>query len=135
MKVVLDTNCFISCIGKQSLYRNVFDLFLSGHITLCFSTEILLEYEEVFLDKWGSDVTQNLLGRLVRAKNIEYTSIFFNFNVVARDADDNKFADAYLASNADYLISNDSALLVLNNSDFPPFKVLTLQAFSEMLRR
>ena len=29
MKIVLDTNCFISCIGKLSPYRNVFDSFLS----------------------------------------------------------------------------------------------------------
>lgn len=133
MKVVLDTNCFISCIGKRSAYRNVFDGFLSGVFTLCFSTDILLEYEEVFLEKWGVDVTQNLLARVVRGQNIEYTSIFFNFNAVTKDADDNKFADAYLAANADYIISNDGALLALNNMEFPPFKVLTLQAFSSML--
>lgn len=100
---------------------------------MCFSTEILLEYEEVFLDKWGPDVTQNLLARLVRAENVVCTSIFFNFNAVAKDVDDNKFADAYLAANADYIISNDGALLALNNMEFPPFKVLTLQAFSAML--
>jgi predicted nucleic acid-binding protein len=101
--------------------------------TLCFSTEILLEYEEVFLEKWGADVTQNLLGRVVRSRNIEYTSIFFNFNAVTKDADDNKFADAYLAANADYIISNDGALLALNSLEFPPFNVLTLQEFSAMM--
>lgn len=133
MRVVLDTNCFISCIGKKSLYRNVFDSFLNGEITLCFSTEILLEYEEVFLDKWGPDVTQNLLARLVRAENVVYTSIFFNFNAVAKDVDDNKFADAFLAANADYIVSNDAALLALNSSEFPPFQVRTLAVFSEIL--
>ncbi len=32
MKVVLDTNCFISCIGKKSPYRNVFDAFFAKKI-------------------------------------------------------------------------------------------------------
>ena len=133
MKVVLDTNCFISCIGKRSPYRNVFDSFLSSKITLCFSTEILLEYEEVFLAKWGAEVTENLLARLMRATHIHYTSIFFNFNVVKKDDDDNKFADTFIASNADYIVSNDSSLLALNACEFPPFRVINLQDFSRML--
>lgn len=81
----------------------------------------------------GPDVTQNLLARLVRAENVVYTSIFFNFNAVTKDLDDNKFADAFLAANADYIVSNDAALLALNSSEFPPFQVLTLQAFSAIL--
>lgn len=133
MKIVLDTNCFISCIGKSSPYRNVFDSFLREQYTLCVSTEILLEYEEVFLIKWGNDVTTNLLSRLVRARNIEFSTIFFNFNMVNNDADDNKFADTFLSSNADYIVSNDSKLLALNKSAFPEFIVLTLQEFSQIL--
>ncbi len=135
MKVVLDTNCFISCIGKQSPYRNVFDNFLTGNYILCISTEILFEYEEIFLSKWGKTVTENLLGRLVRAKNIETTSIFFKFNVVNFDDDDNKFADAFLASNADIIVSNDNKLLNLNKHEFPKFKVITLQEFSQQLKQ
>ncbi|NDC41378.1 MAG: putative toxin-antitoxin system toxin component, PIN family [Chitinophagia bacterium] len=133
MKIVLDTNCFISCIGKQSPYRNVFDYFLSERYTLCVSTEILLEYEEIFLSKWGEAVTENLLTRLIRAKNLETVSVFFNFNAVNFDADDNKFADVYIASNADIIVSNDTKLLNLNMHPFPQFKVVTLQAFSKLL--
>lgn len=50
MKIVLDTNCFISCIGKKSPYRRVFDAYLQKVYTLCVSTEVLLEYEEKFLE-------------------------------------------------------------------------------------
>ena len=114
MKIVLDTNCFISCIGKLSPYRNVFDEFLAGNYTLCFSTEILLDYEEIFQDKWGSEVTGNLLGRLLTAKNARYYSIYFNFNMITTDSDDNKFADLFLASNADFLVSNDAKVLALH---------------------
>lgn len=134
MKVVLDTNCFISCIGKQSLYRNVFDAFLKENYILCLSTEILLEYEEIFLQKWGQDVTEHLLSRLIRAKNIDFATVFFRFNVVKNDADDNKFSDIFISSNADLIVSNDNKLLALNNIEFPPFKVITLQAFSLLLK-
>ena len=134
MKIVLDTNCFISCIGKASPFRNVFDEFLAGNYTLCFSTEILLEYEEIFLQKWGYDVTENLTGRLLTAQNTQFVTIYFHFDIVIADKDDNKFADLYVASNADFLVSNDSQLLALHKSEFPPFQVITLQEFSAMLK-
>ena len=124
MKVVLDTNCFISCIGKRSPFRNVFDEFLKENYTLCLSTEILFEYEEIFLIKWGNEVTENLLSRLVRAKNIELSTVYFSFNMIYNDADDNKFADLYLSSNADFIVSNDTKLLALNKTDFPKFQVV-----------
>ena len=44
MKVVIDTNCLLSCIGKKSLYRNVFDAFLQKRFTLIVNNEIHLEY-------------------------------------------------------------------------------------------
>lgn len=47
--------------------------------------------------------------------------------------DDNKFADTYLAANADYLVSNDHSLLALHRLSFPPVRVVTLQAFSALV--
>jgi putative PIN family toxin of toxin-antitoxin system len=117
-----------------SPYRNVFDAFLAERYVLCLSTEVLLEYEEIFQVKWGSDVTENLLARVIRAENIELANVFFNFNLVTGDEDDNKFADLYITSNADYLVSNDAKLLALNDNEFPELKVITLQQFSQMLK-
>ena len=133
MKVVLDTNCFISCIGKKSLYRNVFDSFLQKHYTLCLSSDIFLEYEEKFTIFWGEEVTTNLLGRLLSGTNTTFHSIYYNFLLVKEDPDDNKFVDTYLAANADYLVSNDKALLALRRLVFPSVNVVTLQEFSGLL--
>lgn len=130
MRVVLDTNGFISCIGKRSPYRNVFDAFLNKTYSLCLSSEVLLEYEEKFLLFWGSTVTYNLLNTLLTASNTSLHDIFFNFLLVHGDANDNKFADTYIASNADYLVSNDNKLLALRKINFPPVRVITLQEFS-----
>ena len=135
MKVVLDTNCFISCIGKRSNHRAVFDAFLNGEYDLCFSTEILLEYEEKFNQFWGADVTHNLLGTLLTSINIHLSTVFYNFNLVEGDADDNKFADIYLSSGADILVSNDAKLLTLNKQDYPPVVVMTLADFQKFIQK
>ena len=135
MKIVLDTNCFISCIGKHSPYRNVFDAFLDQQYTLCLSTEILLEYEEKFDEFWGQEVTHNLLGTILTAENTSLYDIFYFFHLVQDDVDDNKFADTYLSSNADLLVSNDRKLLALNKVEFPPIRVITLEEFSKQISK
>jgi uncharacterized protein len=133
MKIILVTNCFISCIGKKSPYRNVFDGFLKGKFDLCVTTDILLEYEEIFLEKWGQDVTTNLLARIMIADNVLLQNNYFKFNLVTKDADDNKFVDTYISSNADYLITNDRDILNLKETKFPRVNVITLQEFSQLL--
>ena len=116
MKIVLDTNCFLSCIGKLSSYRNVFDAFLKQDYTLCVSTEILLEYEEKFDSFWGEEVTHNLLGTILTAENTSLYNVFYFFHLVKGDVDDNKFADIYLASNADILVTTDNYLPLIKAS-------------------
>lgn len=129
LKVVLDTNCFISCIGKRSDFRGVFDAFLNKQFQLCVSTEILLEYEEMFGQFWGEEVTHNLLATILTADNVSLDTVFYNFNLVDGDMDDNKFADAYLAAGADFLVSNDAKLLNLNRNIYPKITVLDLSTF------
>ena len=132
MKVVLDTNCFISCIGKKSIYRNVFDCFLNSTYELCLSTEVLLEYEEIFTSKWGVEVTENLFARMLKADNISFFNNYFDFNL-SKDIDDDKFINLYIASNSDFLITNDNDILQFKNNPFPPLKIFTLQEFSVYL--
>ena len=130
MKVVIDTNCLLSCIGKKSLYRNVFDAFLDNRITLCANTEILLEYEEVFDRFWGTEVANNLLGLFESSDNFEQITVQYNWQVIQKDGDDNKFVDTFIAADADTLVSKDSSITNLRNNNFPPLKVMTLQEFS-----
>ncbi len=133
MKIVLDTNCFISCIGKKSAHRSVFDAFLKGRYTICVSNEILLEYEEKFSQFWGDEVTHNLLGTILTAENTQLHDIYFNFYLVKGDLDDNKFSDTYLSASADILVTNDSKLLKLNKITFPNCVVMTLDEFKSYL--
>jgi len=133
VKIVLDTNCFISCIGKKSKFRKLFDKFLEGKLTLCVSSEILLEYEEKFLEFWGEEVTNNLLGVLLTSENVLLQPIYFNFNLVSGDADDNKFVDTYISSSADFLVTNDAKLLLVGRNEFPEVKTISLVEFFDFI--
>jgi uncharacterized protein len=134
MKVVIDTNCLLSCIGKKSPYRNVFDAFLENRFTLSVNSEILLEYEELFNKFWGKEVTNNLLGLFETSDNFEEVVIHYNWHLITKDEDDNKFTDTCIAANADLLISNDSSITALKGNKFPPLNIMTLQEFSNMLK-
>lgn len=134
MKIVIDTNCLISCIGKKSLYRNVFDAFLESRFSICANHEMVLEYEETFVRFWGEEVTNNLMGLFEVSDNFEQVEVFYNFKLIEKDKDDNKFVDTFISSGAAYLISNDREILRLQNISFPPLQILTLQEFSEMLK-
>ncbi|MEJ7685068.1 MAG: putative toxin-antitoxin system toxin component, PIN family [Segetibacter sp.] len=118
MRIVIDTNCLLSCIGKKSPFRNVFDAFLENVYTICCSYEMLLEYEEKFNYFWGEEVTNNLLGLFETSENFEQVLVHFNWHLISKDEDDNKFVDTYLAANADFLISNDSSITQLKNNFF-----------------
>lgn len=133
MKIVIDTNCLISCIGKKSPYRNVFDAFLENKFILCVNNEIILEYEEAFSRFWGADVTNNIMGLFEASNNFEEVMVHYNWQLVKKDEDDNKFVDTYIASKAGILVSNDSSITSLKNNTFPPLNILTLQEFSNML--
>lgn len=134
MRVVIDTNCLISCIGRKSIYRNVFDAFLENRFTLIVNNEIHLEYEEQFYSFWGQDVTENLFGLFETSENFEQIQISYRFQLVQKDKDDNKFVDTYIAARADFLISNDASITVLRNNNFPPLNIMNLKEFSDYLK-
>ena len=133
MKVVIDSNCLLSCIGKKSLYRNVFDAFIENKITICASSEMRLEYEEIFTRFWGTSVSGNLLGLFESSDNFHQVTVHYNWRLINKDENDNKFVDTFIAAEADVLISNDSSITSLVNTNFPPLRVMTLQQFSNYL--
>ena len=131
LKVVLDTNILIAVIGKKSPFRWIFDCIIQGRIILCVSNDILFEYQEVLAKKTSREVAENVVNFIAINPYTEKTDIFFNFELILEDADDNKFVDCVIASNAVCLVSNDKHFQVLTTIDFPKVKVLELQEFEE----
>lgn len=62
---------------------------------------------------------------------VEKTEIYFNFQLIVEDENDNKFVDCAISANAECLVSNDKHFRVLKTIDFPKVTVLKLQEFEE----
>lgn len=131
MRVVLDTNVLLVSIGRKSPFRPVFDALLRQRFTLIVSTSILLEYEEILAQRNGPAVAQNVLEALSNLRNVSRQEVRYQWRIPFADPDDQKFVDAYVAGNADYLISNDRHFDGLGNAGFPNVRVLTAEIFLE----
>ncbi len=131
LKVVLDINILIAIIGRKSPFRWIFDCILQGQITLCITTEILLEYREILERKNGREVAENVVNFIIANPNTKKTEVFYNFLLITKDEDDNKYVDCAIASDAVCLVSNDSHFKILNKISFPKVHWLTLSEFEE----
>lgn len=56
--IVLDTNCLLQILGVHSKYHHLWDRFMDEEYILCFSTEILFEYEEILKQKASKTVAK-----------------------------------------------------------------------------
>lgn len=135
LKLVIDTNIFIAIIGRKSPFRWIFDCLIEGKIVFCVSNEILFEYREILARKTTAEIAENIIEFLSISPFVEKSEIYFNFGLISNDADDNKFVDCAIATNADCLISNDKHFQVLKTIDFPKVKILKLQEFEEKYRK
>lgn len=56
---------------------------------------------------------------LLSLKNVKRNEIFFRWNLIAQDADDNKYVDCAIAGNADILVTNDKHFNALKKIGIP----------------
>ena len=133
MKIVLDTNCLLPAVFPRSIYSWVWSSFRRGDYTLCYSNEIIAEYEELLLRLYPYDMVENVMFMLLNANNVEKVIPYFKWNFIYADPDDNKFVDCALNVNADYIVTNDKHFNVLKSIPFPPIKVIGIEKFSKIL--
>lgn len=133
-RVVLDTNSLLVSLSRRGSAYPVWKGFQEGRYTLCVTTEILEEYEEVIARKTRPDVARNVIDFIMQQDNVELIDPFFHMELITADPDDNKFVDCAFTANATYIVSNDTHYDVLRDIPFPEILVLKLQAFIEKLK-
>lgn len=133
--VVLDTNVLLVAIPSASQFRSIFDAFLDGKFQLLISTEILAEYEEVFIRQANSVVAQSVLELLVISNNVSRIDPHFQWSLIQADFDDNKFVDCAINGNADYLVTNDRHFSILNEIEFPKVNTIKAEQFIQILNQ
>lgn len=135
MRIVLDTNVLLVSISKLSKYRPIFEGLIQKKYTLIISNEILTEYEEIIAQKTNELVAGNTVEMLLSLSNVEKIEVFYKWNLIKEDEDDNKFTDCAVSGNADYLISNDKHFNILEAIDFPKVQVKKAEEFLNLIKK
>ena len=127
--VVLDTNCLLQSLSQRSNFYQVWESFVTGKYTLCVTTEILEEYEEIISSHMSPEVARLAIEIILRANNVIRVDAQFRFGLITADVDDNKFVDCAIVANADYIVSDDNHFKVLRSIPFPRVEVKKLAEF------
>jgi len=133
MKVVIDTNCLLRILPKKSIYRCLWDAFLCGEFYMCYTTEILAEYEEVFSRFYSPKAAEFVVGVLLKSQYTIQITPHFKWSLIVTDPDDNKFVDCALNAGADYIATNDRHFNVLKSIAFPQIKVINIETFKSII--
>lgn len=134
LNVVLDTNVLLVSLPTHSPFHPIFRALRQGHYTLFVTNETLTEYEEQISLRLGIDRTDVQLRELLNLPNVTLIDVYFKWNTIKADPDDDKFADCAFACGADYLVTNDKHFNVLKEAvSFPTVTIITAQEFLEVL--
>lgn len=96
-RIVLDTNCLLASLSRHGKYYPVWNGLQTGKYVLCLSNDILEEYEEIIGHKTTPEVARNVVGLLLKSKNVEFVTPYFKWRLIEADHDDDKFVDCAFA--------------------------------------
>jgi uncharacterized protein len=136
MKVVIDTNGFLSAIPLRGKNKWLYHAFMDERFTWVVSNEIISEYSEVISEKFNENTANFVLSSLLSAINHQRFEPSYKWQLVEKDPDDNKYVDCAIGVNADYLVSDDKHirnLLKIPNL-FPPVPIVTFREFKSILK-
>ena len=131
MKIVLDTNVFISGIFFSGPPFQILRAWKNKRLQIILSQDILIEYQRVAESLTLKYPSIDILpiielvtvhGQFVDTKNIDIT--------VCEDPDDNKFIECAIASNTKIIVSGDKHLLKIK--EFKGIKVYKPLEFVEI---
>ena len=131
MKVVLDTNIFISGIFWKGSSNRIITHWKEGKFTLITSLKAVSEIIKVLKDfkiKLSEDIIKEWIDLIVRNSIIVEPKE--KIAIVKDDPKDNIFIETAVAGNVDYLISQDNHLLKLK--EFRGIKIITPEEFNKI---
>lgn len=102
MKVVIDSNVLVAMIGNRSTLRPIWNGFIQGKYFLFVSEDILKEYEEIMLRHSAEGAAQLVMEIFTESPDVIIQRVYYNWQAIANDPDDNKFFDVAVAANVDF---------------------------------
>ena len=132
--IVLDTNCLLASIKRDSIFFPIWRDFMRGKYCLCFTDDILNEYEEIIALRTGSkEVAHNIVSAILNRSNTRHIEVYYHFELIEADNDDNKFVDCAIKANALFIVSEDRHFEVLKSISFPRVDVIGMNDFLRFL--
>jgi putative PIN family toxin of toxin-antitoxin system len=133
MVVLLDTNVFLVSLSPFSKYAPIFDALIDGKFIMVITNEILSEYEEIIQKRYDKETVNDIFNLLSHLDNVQKQDIYFNWQLIEADKDDNKFVDCAISVGADYLVTDDKHFKILKSIPFPFVNVLNADGFLKIL--
>ena len=131
--IVLDTNCLLQALPSKSPYHKIWTDVLDGKISLCVNTDILEEYEEVIARKSTPEIAQNIVEAIANLSTTTFQNTYVHFELLSADSDDNKFVDCAVASDAEYIVTNDKHFNPLKEIPWPKVEIIKITEFIKQL--
>ena len=86
-----------------------------------------------FSARANSTIADNILSAFRKASNILNVDTYYRWNMIIADPDDNKFTDAYVNGNTDFLVTNDTHFNVVKTIKFPKINIVSANEFVKLL--
>ena len=134
MKVVIDTNVFVSSIFGD-LAQQVVELWFDGRLTLCISEPIVTEYQRVLREIGAvSEAEERVIEAFSSGEGVLYTANPLAIEGLSSDPDDDnaervRLLQCALELEAQFVASGDSDLLELGS--YMGIPILTPQELLE----
>ena len=129
MRIILDTNCLLVSVQEYSSFFWLWQAFCDKKFTLCYTDEILNEYQEVLGRYYSHPLAQYVIDAILNASHAVPIKVYYKWQLIVADLDDNKFVDCAISANADYIVTNDKHFRALDQFDFPKVNILTIEEF------
>lgn len=130
-RIVVDTNCLVQMIPHRSPYNILWQAIRHGSYSMCVTTEILEEYEEILSRLASPDLARVVLEAIINNPHTEFITPFFHFEVIKTDVDDNKFVDCAIIGQANFIVTEDKHYNAVKKSKFPTVNVISLDDFMQ----
>lgn len=131
--IVLDTNCLLQALPSKSSYHKVWTEVLDGKISLCVNTDILEEYDEILSKKATPEIARNIVEAIANLPTTTFQNTYVHFELLPADSDDNKFVDCAVASDAEYIVTNDKHFNPLKQIPWPKIEIIKIAEFIKQL--
>jgi putative PIN family toxin of toxin-antitoxin system len=132
MKIVLDSNIFVSSFYWAGNPRKVFDRVTNGFDELYITDEILKEIVSVMSEKkFDTSIDEiNEYVKIIESYSIKLSSKN-SPERISRDEDDNKILQCGYDGNVDFIITGDNDLLVLK--EYKKIKIVKPKEYLDII--